>query len=158
MYIGSQNNDDGLYGWDVPETWDVEFAIGKNVIAVYGVNWVYHGEAPYQGLIAEVHTGTGSMYITDTTWKVTNDVVAGWTEVDFDDSSWLLAYDEGPYDSIPWVWYDDMIEFSENGARWIWTEPSTWTLLVAYFRKTFYYEPPVPVQESTWGEIKALYE
>jgi hypothetical protein len=45
----------------------------------------------------------------------------GWTDLGFDDSGWTDAFDEGPYDTIPWTRFaPPLSQFSSSGARWIW--------------------------------------
>jgi hypothetical protein len=168
QYIGAMNHEDGLpiaVGWDVPESWAVNLQNGGNVIAVWGLNW--EPMAGGQGMILEISLDDGTVIVTDNTWRVETDSIAGWTQFGFDDSGWDSPVLCGAYDAIPWtIFAPPITEFSINGAEWIWHGPATWDEGYGWkspeprvlFRKTFYYTGPLPVRSTTWGKIKFLYQ
>ena len=149
-YIGSDQS------WPDPETWNIDFVSGPNVVAIHGRNWE-PGPGLDQGLIVRIETDEGTVYMTDASWRATTDAVSGWLEPAFDDSGWPSAYDEGPNGSDPWGL---LPEFPQE-ARWIWSEPSTWPVGEAYFRRTFQIPPSgvdwIPVQSGTPAEIRGLW-
>ena len=168
-FIGVQDNDDGVSGWDVAETWNVTLLPGKNVIAVGCGDWsVNHYCHNGQGLIAEIQLDDGTVEVTDTSWRVTTLPANGWRWPDFDDSGWQFAEVCGAtWDAEPWsLHWNELDVFSQHGAKWIWlgpfTSPPDCEALHSdepnvNFRFTFYYTPSVPIDEATWGDIKALY-
>lgn len=165
-YIGSSSEYDPDAGWATSETWNVPLQVGNNLIAIHGIDTSCPGRL---GLIAEIHTGYGEIYVTDSSWKVTSSLEDYWVSPYFDDPAWAPSFDIGPYNTHPWN-EDGMTlpEFADNGARWIWNGPLTWNgidwvdanaeFCDSYFRKTIFLPPPVPLEQSTWGSIKALYE
>lgn len=119
-FVGSQNNGDGTYGWDAPETWIVEMTPGAGYIAVAAQDESAVSNSGI-GLIAKIEAAGGITYVTDASWKVSGTGPAGWTAPDFDDAAWATALDEGPYDSIPWTRFAPPISaFASSGARWLW--------------------------------------
>jgi hypothetical protein len=167
VYIGSQNNTDGSWGWDRPEVWSVDFAPGRNIVAVFGLNW--DPVAAGQGIIAQIFTENGTIHVTDASWRVAADVTGDWAGIDYDDAGWSTAFDQGPYDQIPWSLFASPIpEFANHGARWIWNGPLVWVegygyadangvFGRTYFRKEFMDGSVVPADDLTWGAIKSLY-
>lgn len=61
---------------------------------------------------------------TDTSWKqlANESVPANWNDVNFDDSSWPVAVDEGAYGTTPWGTIAGMP--SDTTAHWIWNYDS----------------------------------
>lgn len=118
--VGSQNNADGRYGWDVPETWVVDIAPGVGLIAVAA-----RDESPASnsgiGLIAKIVVTGGQTYVTDGSWRVSEFGPDGWYGLGYDDSAWSPPLDEGPYNSVPWTNYAAPLDmFASAGSRWLW--------------------------------------
>ncbi|KAK0228843.1 lectin [Armillaria fumosa] len=96
--LGSGNDYRTAQAYSVPPTW---LSAYQNVFAVDGLN--LDGPA---GLIATILVaygdGTSSSYVTDTTWKTSISVPAGFELPAFDDSTWSNATIKGRYGSAPW--------------------------------------------------------
>jgi len=163
-YVGSSDGD--VWDWTTVETWTVSLPLGPHVIAVHGVN-----EGDVMGVIAVVETDDGAVYITDSSWRVSGSLFPGWYDYDFDDGGWETALDERAFDAWPWNLFVDpevvFAVFGQHGARWIWRPGLVWdeshgwwdpngTHVICYLRKTFM--GPVPVENSSWGAIKAKME
>ncbi|MBI4032177.1 putative metal-binding motif-containing protein [Candidatus Berkelbacteria bacterium] len=111
--IGSRRSD-----WRFPETWTVDLVPGENVIAVRAMDSCCGSG---MGIIARLDLAEGPLAVSDSSWRVTDTEVPGWTDLGFDDSSWAGAFDEGPYDTIPWTLFaPPLMQFNSSGARWIW--------------------------------------
>lgn len=98
------------------------------------------GDCPYSRHLGG-ERGAGS-FATDDTWVQTQTPAVGWHNLDFDDSSWSAAYDEGPLATAPWTGSGGPPPFpSDTAAHWIWyhdsRSSSSLDLSVVYFRKTF---------------------
>ncbi|KAJ7491253.1 lectin [Mycena latifolia] len=94
-----------------------------NVFAVTGVNT--GGPA---GLIATIQVtysdGTTSTLVSDTTWRASTTVPAGYEQLSYDDSSWKPAVAEGAYGVSPWGQIaipSAPPVLSLTDANWIWT-------------------------------------
>lgn len=166
VYVGSQNNNDGNYGWGIPETWGISLGPGWHTIAVAGRD-ESAASGTGIGLIAVVTSDLGFSYITDGTWKVESQAPAGWQLPSFDDSQWRLAFVEGPYDSNPWGSFaPPMTQFAASGALWIWRDNppyypgygfyNTGAHQFCWFRKQIFVNEATPAVPSTWGRIKNL--
>lgn len=75
--------------------------------------------------------------VSDSSWKQSEKIYANWNAVDFDDSSWGPAFEEGAYGEPPWEAYTG---FPINTpAQWIWHYDARYKFGTSdgYFRKTF---------------------
>jgi hypothetical protein len=161
LLVGSNSGD-----WSSVEVWTVDLSGGPHVVAIHGMDSGCCG----LGLIATIETNDGAVFVTDNTWRVSAVSAPNWNTYDFDDGSWTVAEDLGPYNTLPWIHFCDpdvyFPVFRDSGARWIWgpgligdgywghIDPDG-THGTYYFRKTF--TSPVPVDGKTWGAIKALF-
>lgn len=76
-----------------------------------------------------------SYIVSDTSWKYSDIEVSGWTNISFDDSSWLFA--NGPSDGLcPPSAINIEGRMDQHGAMPIWTQNPI-NRSTAYFRKTF---------------------
>ena len=166
VYVGSQNNVDSPNGWDVPETWSVDMPLGAGTIAVAARDDADLGTGI--GLIAKIVVEGGDTIVTDESWKVSEFGPAGWEASGFDDAGWMPAFNEGPFDTIPWSLFAPPISaFVSTGASWIWRGPLTFSNGYGYrnsggyqfcfFRKRIAITGPTPVTGSSWGEVKARF-
>jgi len=127
--------------WNVAQTYSVPTVAGKNVLAVYGINTGGPGS-----LIAEVKVDNKVVLKTDANWLRNANEIPGWTEIEFDDSSWLQAVSHGQYGVGPWG--KRIQGFPENStAHWIWSEDTRDSQKEWYFRADFDYGEPVPAPE-----------
>lgn len=132
--------------WGSPVTIDLSFFLHpakKNVIAVRAANkWSQNGND--RGLIgeviAEIDGESTSIVVTDSSWKVSGEEKANWTEMTFDDSNWIAATEIANHGDSPWG-----ALFGTSSAKWIWgaavpvstgDKPNEETI---YARKTFYF-------------------
>jgi len=90
--------------WQVAETYEVaeKLRVGRNVIAVQAEN---HLAGP-AGLFVRVRLtradGGTERFDSDHTWRVATQAEAGWTAVEYDDSTWVEARELGPKAMAPW--------------------------------------------------------
>jgi len=165
--VGSQNNSDGTWGWDVPETWTLDLSPGTALIAVAARDESAASGSGI-GLIAKIVFADGSTYVTDTSWKVSDQGPPGWEGVNFDDSGWSPPLDEGAYDSLPWVRFAAPIgAFASSGAHWLWRGNPPFLSGYGYynaggfqfcfFRKAISVPGITAVSQRTWGSLKARY-
>lgn len=63
--------------------------------------------------------------------------ITDWTDVLYDDSSWVAVYDNGAYGVSPWT--TQVVNWPDSQARWIWDRASTSSAPAGdvYFRKRF---------------------
>lgn len=166
VYVGSQNNNDGNWGWGTPETWSVALGAGWHTIAIAGRDESAASNSGV-GLIALITSDLGLMYVTDGTWLVESQSLSGWHLPGYDDSQWRNAFVEGPYNSPPWVIYAPaMTQFAASGALWIWRDNPPYSPgygflnsgahQFCWFRKQIFVNEATPAVPSTWGRIKTL--
>lgn len=164
--VGSQVQD-GMWGWDVPDTWVLSLVEGANIIAVRGTDICCNSG---MGLIAVVESSEGVLGATDGTWRVTDAEIPGWKTLAFDDSGWTPALDEGPFNATPWSLFAPPLSvFSASGARWIWRGAPPYspgygyynpdgTYSACYFRKVITVDATVATLQQHWTAIKQLYK
>lgn len=109
-YLGKSNV------WENVTSYSVELNEDKIVIAVKGTD-----NELWAALIAEIQIN-GEIYVSNDTWKVSNEHQAGWYETDFIDSDWVDATEYGDYGVSPW---GNLKFFDNASAKWIWTEGVT---------------------------------
>lgn len=140
--VGTTNN------WASAVTIDVSLNVHpskKNVIAVKGTNTSSQAGND-RGIIGELtidvaDAGTAALVLTNASWKASKTLVAGWTDVTFDDSTWMAATEIANHGDGPW---GNIL--TTTGAKWIWTglipaavsdKPN---LEDAYVRRAFYFD------------------
>jgi hypothetical protein len=102
--------------WDTAQTYTVPIFTGSNSIALKGDN-----RGSSKGLIVEITDGNNVVLVSNSEWKYNNQEIPGWTELSFDDNSWLRVFDFGQYGTAPWG--TQIENFPSNSeAHWIWGE------------------------------------
>ena len=98
------------------------FRPGKNVIAVQGINRSDDGARKPAGIVGRLtidfDRGEPIVIATDEKWLAANKEIAGWNEVEFDDSKWVPAKVLGPVGMAPW-YRVRAPEKRELAARWL---------------------------------------
>ncbi|WP_205474030.1 family 78 glycoside hydrolase catalytic domain [Nocardioides sp. SYSU D00038] len=79
-----------------------ELRPGRNVIAVRATNTQPGPSGLVGKLRLELADGTQPDLVTDASWKAHDTEVAGWEQVDFDDSAWPTALVAAGFGSGPW--------------------------------------------------------
>lgn len=166
-YIGSQNNNEPGYGWEVPEVWHVTLEPGNNLIAVFAQD-ESSASSTAIGVLARIDVAGTLLDITNTSWKSSQSGPAGWNTLAYDDSGWSSAFDCGAYNASPWVLFRAPIaEFAGTGARWIWagTPPfyggygyyNPGGYQYAYLRQVVSMPFVTPTHVGTWSDLKARF-
>jgi hypothetical protein len=103
--------------WSVAQQYQVPSIIGKNVIAVKGVD--KGGEA---GFVAEIDF-KGQHFVSNESWKVATIEQTGWETLAFSDATWSNATSHGLHGvAMPWVQYRNVNGISTNqNVHWIWS-------------------------------------
>lgn len=91
----------------------------KNVVAIIGTNTssqAGNDRGIVGQLTVDAGAGTSSLLVTDAAWRVSATSVTGWTDLAFDDSTWIAATEiaamgDGPWGNI----------MPNSGAKWIWS-------------------------------------
>lgn len=165
-FVGSQNNGDGVYGWDAPETWSVPLGPGFHTLAVFARDESANSSSGI-GLIATVRSDLGLDYVTDGTWRVESQLNSGWEQSGFDDSGWRPALVEGLYNTQPWtIFRPAMEQFAAPGAMWIWRDLPPYSPGYGFynagnhekcwFRKTIFVSGATPTRTRSWGSVKRM--
>jgi hypothetical protein len=124
-------------GWGTAETSIFTAAEGiDHVIAIQAANHTPWGGANPAALLGEFVFDDGSGFLqagdgrilTDGTWKIWTGGPQGtpaldgagrdWTDPDYDDSDWAMAYQIGTHGMAPWGQIDGI----SDQATWIWTQ------------------------------------
>ncbi len=124
-------------GWKTAETSVFTAAEGSDhVIAIQAANFTPFGGNNPAALLGEFVFDDGSGFqqsaqgriLTDGSWKIWTGGPQGtpaldglgrhWTDPDYDDSAWAMAYEIGPHGMGPW----DQIGGIDEQATWIWTQ------------------------------------
>jgi len=106
--VGSGSN------WNQSQTYTIDVADGKNVIAVRGTD-----AGGVAALLAEL-TVSGERSGTSTACRVSTVEETGWQEISFDDSGWAYATDYGAYGTG--VWGTRVAGMpTDTPAHWIWS-------------------------------------
>ena len=107
LYVNGKKSGEngGVDSWKNGKLYDVTNLIsaeGENVIAASAHNT----SRGYAGLLAKVEVlysdGTKDTYVTDNTWKLSKTKEAGWSDKNYDDTSWINPDQSEPYGSSPW--------------------------------------------------------
>ena len=130
---------------------------GKNLLAVEAQD-VCGGYASFISWFT-YQDGFGNSWqlFTDSSWRFSDQAAAGWnTDLNFNDSSWLSAVENGPYASWP---ITDPSVIAPPGAFWIWDADRTvtHTCCPVYSRFKFSVDTRVKTSPHTWGTLKASY-
>jgi alpha-L-rhamnosidase len=115
--------------WQLASNYKVPLQSGVNVIAVKATDT----DASVGGLIAELAWG-GNTAVSDSTWKASTVLEAGWELPGFDDSAWPAANSYGVYGVAPWLQSVRLFPVGSS-AEWIWSADNV-TDDVVYFRYT----------------------
>jgi alpha-L-rhamnosidase len=79
---------------------------GTNVIAAWVENLDWEDDPNPAGFIASLEVkfsdGISQITATDTNWKTSNEEIAGWKELDFDETGWSCAQQVAPAGGKPW--------------------------------------------------------
>lgn len=164
VYVGSQNNAEGGYGWDVPEIWNITLNGGDNTIAIYAQDESATSNTAI-GVLARIDVVGGMQFITDTSWRASQTGPDGWNQPPFNASAWSSAFDCGPYDGTPWSLFRPVITaFAGTGARWIWAGTPPFSSgygyynngghQFAYLRRTITLPGGTSTQAVSWGALK----
>ncbi len=110
-FIGSGNV------WPTGTRYEVSSVVGKNVIAVKGID-----TGGYGGFLAEIEF-MGKKYVTNTTWKVSKVEQTDWQTIDFNDLAWAKATSYGLHGTAtPWASYQNVANISTTAnVNWIWS-------------------------------------
>lgn len=104
-------------------TWEYVKKIndGLNVLSVF-VNDPHNPNSVDStgGVIGEFTLPDGSKINTDSSWKVSKEPDAGWTNPDFDDTGWDNASSYGSYGAAPWL--DNVPGLGGTSGNWIWSD------------------------------------
>lgn len=164
VYIGSANSADGYYGWDSPETWNVNLNGGENTIAIFAQDESAASSSGI-GVIARIDVVGGLQFVTDTQWRASQTGPTGWNLPPFDANAWGPAFDCGAYDSAPWtIFRPPLSAFAGTGARWIWAGTPPYAggygyynpggHQFAYVRRTITLPGGTTTQSVSWGALK----
>ncbi|MEM9409863.1 MAG: carbohydrate-binding domain-containing protein, partial [Planctomycetota bacterium] len=72
------------------------------------------------GLVGSIEVG-GETFVTDSSWKVTNELVDNWNQRDFDHSSWDNAIEHHSYGEAIWGAAPGAALLN-TGAKWVWSD------------------------------------
>ncbi|MBN1893814.1 hypothetical protein JW906_04940 [bacterium] len=103
--------------WSVAQQYKVPSIIGKNVIAVKGID--KGGEA---GFVSEIDF-KGQHFVSNESWRVATIEQTGWETLTFNDAMWSNATSHGLHGvALPWAQYRNVngISTSQN-VHWIWS-------------------------------------
>ncbi|KAK2463020.1 hypothetical protein APHAL10511_004675 [Amanita phalloides] len=105
LYINGKTIGSG-HRWIHAKRWTFTFDSPTDCIVI-AVD-AYNDRGP-AGIIAAVefdvkncYCSTYSIYVSDCSWKYSCTAPAGFEQIDYDDSSWRDAVEEGPYGMAPW--------------------------------------------------------
>lgn len=144
LYVNGVLIDETQRLWSSPQTYTVNVfrhPSRKNVLAVDGLNNA-EIDGLDRGVIVDLSFDAGAgpeSVLSDATWKLSTTLVANWFEVDFVDTAWVAATDEGPHGITP---YGNIL--GTSSARWLWSYDSNVpaaskpTMEQVWVRKTFY--------------------
>lgn len=113
--------------WGIAQTYVSEINPGENVIAIEGIN-----EGGPASVIADFSVNNG-VIITDSSWKSSVTLQAGWNNIAFDDTSWTQGHVWHNYGGGPW---GQISGIDGTYAKWIWYRDDA-NDPIAYFRKRF---------------------
>lgn len=116
-----------------------------NVFAVNASTSAAANGALIATILVTYSDGTTDTIVSDSSWRVSNSVPAGFEQLSFDDTAWVAATTVGNYGASPWTTVfipADPPVVSITGANWIWTDvaPASGIEYPAgqrVFRKTF---------------------
>ncbi|KAJ7090332.1 lectin [Mycena belliarum] len=107
--------------WQFAESFCVALQPYLNVFAVTATN-----DGGPAGILATVQVtyndGSTSTFVSDSTWRASPTVPAGYEQLSYDDNSWAPAIIEGAYGVAPWGQIAiPSTPLSITRAQWIWT-------------------------------------
>lgn len=91
-------------GYNAPQIADLTNRLqpGRNTLAIVATNASPSPAGVCGRLRVEFESGESSEWLIDSTWKAFPRAVAGWNQVDFDDSAWPFAVVVGKMGDKPW--------------------------------------------------------
>lgn len=133
--------------WGVAVTIDVSLFVHpgrKNVVAIRGTN-TSSQNGNDRGIIGELTIDADgddvvALVVTDAAWRVSATEEEGWSDLDFDDSSWSATTEVASHGDPPWG-----SVLTTTGAKWIWSAPIPVStsdkpnLETTYARRSFYF-------------------
>ena len=144
LYVNGVLIDETPRLWSSPQTYTVNVfrhPSRKNVLAVEGINNA-EIDGLDRGVIVDLSFDAGGgaqSVLTDATWKLSTTLATDWFAVDFVDTAWVAATDEGAHGIAP---YGAIL--GTSSARWLWSYDSNVsaaskpTTEQVWVRKTFY--------------------
>ncbi len=121
LYLTGRLIDDLPRLWSSPQQYSVQLfrhPSRRNAIAIEATNTL-NQDGRDRGVLVDLRLtvdGQVRTLVTDTSWRLTTQLVAGWFDVDFTAPGWSTPVDEGAHPIGPWG-----PVFGTSTARWLWS-------------------------------------